>query len=499
MSEYIYFPIEMHKFAKNFSKIMFTLENVTIEIKSSYCDTDDEYFGFMPNLHKYVTIEKKIKKYIYNEIIVRQPHNKTLIIKNFNLKYFELFINDAQFKMTFLKLYRDLTFDIDDFLADCDENIKIIHFDKFVMCMNEEFMGCAIFEKHNLYFGMIKLSGSIDCINKVFGYIDFPNLCKMRSVSTNFAYIIEGCTMPPNALRIMRSLNLEFSYGCMYNISKSNILNKYDECIEKYNKYIQENGEDQKNLFLLNNYMIRIINEFIITKIMIIHRFGLANNLIDHLHGRFSTNYLKNIEDNEELNFVARRELIWKKFLSETFVDMNIISHFLENKKIYDLYSLINLTIIRGTSKYNKLIGSYILYFYGYQKFLDVYVRNGWKYFPDLNYKAYTYYADMINYIKNIIANNIRIPFTIKNYFLETITDDDIRGCSLRIAKRIVNEAIDNDNVEVFSKIFEHKKIKKSKKAYLKYAYNLNEDCDKILKYLKNTSENNSKTSSNTK
>ena len=344
MPECFVFPIEMYNsVTKTLPSVAFILDNTRIEIKSSFREINDEYFDTMPNLYEYTKNEKKIKSYKYNEIIMRQSYSRTLVIMNSSIGYFELFVGNKEFRDSILKTYHNLTFDPDvDIMLDCN-NIVRIDFNDFVAHVNKMLENSVVYGKHNSYLNWRILFGSIDCMNNILGYIEFSNLCKIRSTSTNFMYIIEGCTVPPKSLKIMNSLSTEFSYGCLYNINKNNILYKYDECIKKYTNYIQENNIHNQKLHL-KDYMRRIINEYIVIKVMVIHGSSLANNLVDYLDDRFHGDDSTETVDSHRDSL--QKEYDWNNFLDKTFVDMSILGNFLEKKLIHDLYSLVNFTIV---------------------------------------------------------------------------------------------------------------------------------------------------------
>lgn len=489
MSQIIY-PLEIYPYISIISpNLTYIVKNTYISVKQYQSDIDATYYSNMPNLHKYVVDEKKIKKTICYEITISKLNGKTLVVKNVDVKYLRIFSKYEHFRNILTEVFYQLTFDhADDFLADflddsdITHDIKIIDFTDFIQHIeyqlqcHEDIDQIQLTNTHKIYVQINAiLLEATDCLNHIFSYIDFPNLCKMRLVSTKFLHIIEGYTLPPKAIETINMLKLEFSYGCFYNSNKKNIDEKYDTFA---NKFIIDKRMD--------NYMISVMNEYIVFKCMTLWGFSLANKLISKMHIQYTIDQEKIGDIDNNMNFNNKLKLSREQFIWVTFRNMPIIINFLQNKQIHDLYSLINLSIIKKNESYRDTVGKHILCVYGHQQFLDTYLRNCWKYFPDLNFKAYNRYKDLIAYLNSMLSNGIHIPFTVKNYFLDIITDNDINNCSSYIAKSIVDDAIYNDNVDVFSKIFENKKIKKSRKTYIKYAKGLKHNCHKILDYLQN-------------
>lgn len=466
----------------------FTLGNLVISVNRILSFVNDDFFDDIPNLHKYVIEEKQIKLHESSQLVIVSNSGNTLIIKNMNTsRYLKNFCTNDLFKQAFKNTFLQLTSES----ADCflEENCAVtsVDFANFLHHMNHNIkvyseqnnMADNTYNTHQLYVNMrAKLFESTDCMNHIFSYIDFPNLCEMRLVCTKFAYIIKGCTLPPYLIDTMNDIKTEFSYGCFHDAKSGNIVDKYIDYMER----MHENME-------MDAQLVKYVNEYILLKCLIKFGSAIPNKLTKHLHIAYISQK-ENRDKNDEIdmhNLKLKLMLTEEQFIRDNFSNMSIIMYYLKNKMVHDLYSLINMKCIRPSSHSINKIGHYILTKYGHQAFLELYMKNCWKCFPDLNYRTYPCYQQMVNYLNAMMSRNIMVSYSVKIYFLDIVQIDDINNCSKTTAKEFVDEALYRDNVSVFSKIFETKKIRKSRKTYIKYAKELKANCPKIIEYLKNS------------
>lgn len=479
---------------------VFHLDDFTISISQILYPINETFFDNMPNLHKHIIEEKYIDKYLSRWMIITDNNHNKLIIKNINVEiYLKKYCSNIFFRQAFKKTFSQIVSHYtDSFLEDINNMVEIDFVDfLYSMSKNLEMYfkdspknSMNIYHSHLSYVNMrANLFESADCMNHIFSYIDFPSLCKMRLVCARFAYIIEGYTLSPFSIDIMNDIKTEFSYGCFYDAKSNNIIDKYKNYINSLNKYIGTKT---------NEKLMKYVDEYILLKCLIKFGHTVTNKLIKYFHIEYLSHNKNendiedennNEDDDESSKFNFKLKLVFTEdeFMEKKFNDIPIIMYFLKNKTIYDLYSLINMKCVRFSKYFIKKIGHYILTKYGHVVFLELYMKNNWRCFPDLNYQVYPFYQQIVNYLNAMISRNITIPYSVKKYFLDIVKVDDINNCSESAIKDFMEKAFLSDNAFIFSTILETKKIKKSRKAYIKYVKNSKIACPEIFKHLKNS------------
>lgn len=482
------------------SSIIFNLDSLIIKVQTVQKNIDESDLPL--NIHDDSDLLNKIKYRKYQNIEISDDFGKKLLVNEFPINnYFRLFSSSSLVKNAIKELFDSLVYNdyiIDDtFLQEniFDEVHKTIDFSEFIEQINNiverESNKCANLNlqhdrnNHKFFTNVQKhILNTPDHLSHILSFIDLPSLSKTRLVSTHFLQIIEGCVMPKNTIQIMNQINRDFMIGCFYNVGTGS-----HDIITKYSNYMQ-------NLKEKNNDIIPYVREYILLKCINNFGFIAANKLLKHMINKYGSSIQSNLEQNDEQNpeididnlsltsASFDKNKVKHLFIDKYFRDLSIIYHFVREKKINDLYSLINLKIICGSELHNDHIGHYVLTSYGYEKFLSIYLKNNWKCFPKLRYYKYSFYSKMVYYICDMMKNNINIPNHVQIFFLEIVTEHTIGKFSKRTATNFINEAIERDNSILFSKIYISKKIKKSKKMYLNLIKKNNLDCKKILNYL---------------
>ena len=473
--------------------LCFTMENLMISINKNLLEINSVLLSNIPNIRNSFVYYTKNGMHTSYQMIITSNCGNTLIIENINtMGYFGKFCTNSMFRTTLRETFLELTGECEGcFLEENSVTVKI-DFANFLKYMNQNMRmhlyngntnNIDVYDSHVLFVNMRGiLFEAVDCINKIFSYIDLPNLCKTKLVCTKFAYVIKGCTLPPYIIDTMNDIHIEFSYGCFRDVQNVCVVDRYSEYIKKLHRDIKT-----------SSVLMKYVNEYILLKCLMKFGSAVPNRLVEHMHNIYISEIekadLPQILDGESKSnsLKLKLSLTREKFFKENFDDLSIFVYHLKNKKIHDLYSLINIKCVRWYDSITNRIGHYIIVKYGYKTFLELYMKNGWRCFPSLQYKIYPCYSEMVEYLRAMISKNVPIPCSVKKYFLDIIDIDDIKNCSKTTIKELADEAILQDNTDIFSKIFETKRIKKSKKVYIKYSKELKINCPKIIKYLKNS------------
>ncbi len=480
------------------SSIIFNLDTLMIKVQTVQKSIDESDLPL--NTHNNNDLLNKIKYRKYQNIEISDNFGKKLLINEFPINsYFRLFSSSFLVKNAIKELFDSFVYNdyiIDDtFLQEniFDEVHQTIDFSEFIERIDNiveresnKFANPNLQHdknNHKFFTNVQKhILNTPDHLSHILSFIDLPHLSKTILVSTYFLQIIEGCVMPKNTIQIMNQINRDFMIGCFYNVGTG-----ANSIVTKYSNYMQKFKENNIDL-------IPYIREYILLKCIIHFDFVTANKLLKHMINKYDSGIQSNLEQNQNLEIdiddlslipaAFNRRNVKHLFIEKYFRDLPIIYYFVMEKKIHDLYSLINLKIIYGSELHNDHIGHYVLTSYGYEKFLNIYMKNNWKCFPNLKYYKYPFYSNMVYYIYDIMKNNINVPNHVQIFFLEIVTENTISKFSKQTATNFMNEAIKRDNSILFSKIYKSKKIKKSKKMYLNLIKKNNLNCKKILNYL---------------